>query len=116
MAKTKYAVRKHRTSSSRADITLKRRMNRSTIPVDLRTMTSAELLDVFTAVSAIEKGIPHTPTSSAKVSFMTRRYRYSTADTRKRMMHTISRAIVERNASENPPTPEMIAKIKKTFG
>lgn len=116
MARTKYTLKKSRTKLSPANLTISKKKDRPNIPINLGTMTSAELLDVFTAISAIEKGVSHSPTSSAKVSFMTRRYRHSRAATRNQMKHTISREIVERNKIENPATPEMIAKIEEIFG
>lgn len=117
MPKVKYKMGRRRTSlNSVATFTTSRRMGRMITPINLDGMTSAELIDLFTAVKAIEKGISHTPTTSVKASLITQKYRCSAPSARKRMLDNISRTIVERNASENPATPEMIAKLKKTLG
>ena len=117
MPRIKNTVRKCRVKTGSATpSTISQKSNRSNALISLDRMSSAELIDVFSAATAIEKGITYVPVSSAKVSSMTRKYRSSTPAARKRMLQSISRTIVERNASENPATPEMIAKLKKTFG
>lgn len=117
MPKVKYKVARAQTNKAEvADYKRSRKTRRitaSTIALD--KMTSAELIDVFAAVKAIDKGISHAPTTSVKASLITRKYLYSSPFTRKRMLESISKTIVERNARENPATPEMIAKIKKTL-
>ena len=117
MPKVKYRMGKRRTNlNGVTTFTPSRRTGRTPISIRLDEMTSAELIDVFAAIKAMEKGISHTPTTSVKASLITRKYRCSTPSARKIMLENISRTIVERNANENPATPEMIAKLKKTFG
>lgn len=93
-----------------------RRIENSAGSIDLCTMTSSELLDAFSAVQAIDKGVAYVPTASGKVIKLTKKYRGSAPIIRKEMRRTICRAIVEKNARENPVTPEMTEKIKKIFG
>ena len=118
MPKVKYRIAKPKTNTT--DVAARmcsRRIGRTTASmITLEKMTSAELIDVFSALKAIEKGISYSPTTSVNAFLITRKYRCSTPSIRKRMLERISRTIVERNVRENPATPEMIAKLKKTLG
>jgi len=82
----------------------------------LGKMTSSELIDTFTTLKAIDKGISHSPVKSVKASLITKEYIRSTPFERKKMLEGISRTIVKRNANENPVTQEMISKLRKTLG
>ena len=125
MPKTKYTIKQNRSiPHSPAGVSHTRRATDIGVPHTRRTtdisfrlnrMTSDELIDVFSAITAIEKGIRYVPTSSNNVTIITQRYRYSPPSTRKRMLQNISKIIVQKNTSENPATPEMMAKLKKNF-
>lgn len=108
--------KKRRNRNNSTDHTPSRRKNRMTNLMSFDSMTSAELIDVFSAVTAIEKGISPPATTSKKVTSVTLEYKNSIPAKRKRMLHLISSAIVEQNKKENPATPEMIEKINRMFG
>lgn len=117
MARTKYVIKKSRVRAyGSVDSPILRKQNHPAKIVDFENFSSDDLLDAFSAITAIEKGTLHPSLTSKKVSYVAQRYRHSMPATRKQMLSKISRTIVERNSNENPATPEAIAKMKKTFG
>lgn len=117
MQKTKYKVRKRCTHIRGIAMRMPyQRTTRIKAIIDLTNMSYDELIDTFSAITAINNGTSNSPITSQKVSLIVQRYRRSEPATKKLMLKYLSNKIVKQNEKENPLTPEVIEKIKKTFG
>ena len=116
MKKTIYKIKKNGVHTQHfAALKHSYKIKHSPMVTQLDRMTSSELIAVFSKVKAIDKGFAYVESIDDNISRFVKYYCSCRPQARKWVRKSISKTIVERNASENPVTPEMLNILRKTF-